>query len=99
MLPSFQRGDRQRAMHIGPGSDAHSVDGLILQQLLPAVVHRGDVELVCHYAPRLAGAVGHSHDLHTTNFIKSRDMSVARIPPRADESDSNTLVSHAYSPF
>ena len=60
-------------------------------KLLPAIVDRGDVELVGHYPPRLAGAVGHRHDFHPVNTVESGNVPVAGVPPRANKPDFVSL--------
>ena len=99
MLARLQRGEGQRAVHIGPGADADRLYGRVFQQLAPTVVDGGDVELVGHDPPRLAGAVGHRHNLDAVNLVEAGDVPVAGIAARADQPDSDAFVCHGYSPF
>ena len=94
VLAGLQRGNGQRAVHIGPGADADGADGLVLQQLLPTVVDGGDVELVGHHLPGRAGTVGHRGDFDACDLVEAGDVAVAGVAPRADESDSDAFVSH-----
>jgi hypothetical protein len=84
MLALLQRRQREGSVHVGPGADADSVDIVVFQQLLPAVVHPRDVELVRHAAAGRQAAVGHAENLQTRHLLEAGYVAVADVAAGAD---------------
>ena len=99
MLALIQRGQGQRAVHVGPGPDADGVDAFVFQQFLPAAVNLGDVELVRHGAARFDAPISHGHDLQIIDLLKPGNVPVAHVPTCAYETHPNMLLGHESPPY
>ena len=60
----LERGQRDLAVHVGPGADADRIDVAGRHEAPPVLVDPGDAELASDALARLPGPVGHGHQLN-----------------------------------
>ena len=99
MLARAQRRQRRGAVQVGPGADDDGVDRLVVDQLLPAAVDPGDVELARDAARRFAESVADPRDLDTRDRAEAGDMPGARDRAGADDPDPYRRVAGHRLPF
>src|SRR5262249_49491122 len=92
VLALLENGLRDLTVHVRPGPDAHSVDVLGADEVLPALVHLGDPELARDALAGLLRAMGHGDQLDAGLRAKPRDVPHTRVVAGADEAYADRLV-------
>ena len=94
VLAGVQRGQNQVAVHIGPGADAYGVYAVVVQQVNPVVVYRGNLVLGGDTLAGLAAAVGDGDDVHVALLTEAGDVAKTGIGPGPYEADADDSVLH-----
>ena len=97
MFPRLQSHAGRLAMQVGPGADDHRVDVFGLDDVVPVIANRGDLEFVGDFLRRGRGAVGHFRDLASFDGLEFRNMHFAGIGTRSDDADPNCFSRHRSS--
>ena len=84
----------QVAVHVGPGADADGIDAVVVEQVGPVVVYRGDFELPGDALPGFAAAVSHGDDLDVALFPEAGDVAQTSVGTGPDQADADHSVHH-----
>src|SRR5207247_8467351 len=94
VLAVLERGQRDRAVHVGPGADTDGVDVAGAHEVPPVVVHRRDAELARDALARLFGAVGDRDQLDAGERPEPGDVPATGVVARAHEAHADRPVGH-----
>ena len=92
VLSAFERGERDCAVHVGPGADQDRFDVFVLEQLPPVRVGARDAELVGHAPARFQAPVRHREDLALRLTPETGDLDVPDVGAGADQSHADGVL-------